>query len=104
MEFETTVYEEKQLQEIAEHAKTWKFPMGEGKVLSAAGQKVHRSTWQGPKCVWSNRCEGCRQYGDRNSDCKVCRERKESKEKGMGPNLVVLRLWWKLAAADAHGC
>jgi hypothetical protein len=102
MEFETTVYEEKQLQEITEHAKTWRFPMGEGKVLSAKGQNVHRSAWRGPKCVWSDKCEGCGQYGDRTIDCKVCQERKESKKKGLGPNLVVLSLRWKLAA-DAWG-
>jgi hypothetical protein len=103
MEFETTVYEEKQLQEIVEHAKMWRFPMGEAKVLSAGRQKVHRSTWKGPRCVWSNRCEGCRQSGDRNPNCQVCQERKESKERGLGPMLVVLSLRWKLVAADAYG-
>jgi len=101
MEFETTVYEEKQLQDIVEHSKTWRFPMGEGRVLSAAGQKIHRSTWRGPKCVWSERCEGChtirRGY---NPTCQVCNERNNPT---LGPMLVVLSLRWKLAAADANG-
>lgn len=100
MEFETTVYEEKQLQDIVEHAKTWRFPMGEGRVLSAAGRKIHRSTWRGPRCVWSERCEGCRIYRahGRNPNCQVCNEQSDP---ALGPLLVVLSLRWKLVAADA---
>jgi hypothetical protein len=101
-EFETTVYEEKQLQDIVEHAKTWRFPMGEGRVLSAAGQKAHRSTWRGPRCVWSDRCEGCRRYG-KGFHCQVCNERNDPAKSDLGPMLVVLSLRWKLAAADANG-
>lgn len=101
-EFETTVFEEKQLQDIVEHAKTWRFPMGEGRVLSAAGQKVHRSTWRGPWCVWSKTCEKCHWY-DGGGSCQVCNERRESLRYGIGPMLVVLSLRWKLAAADADG-
>jgi hypothetical protein len=99
LEFETTVYEEKQLQDIVEHAKAWRFPMGDGRVLSAAGQKVHRSTWRGPMCVWSGRCPGCGEYR-KNPICKICEERFYLTENQNGPMLVVLRLRWKLAAAD----
>lgn len=101
MEFETTFYEEKQLQDIVEHAKTWRFPMGEGKVLSVAGQKIRRSTWRGPRCLWSDRCEGCCTYRPViNFNCQVCSERNDP---ALGPLLVVLSLRWKLAAAAADG-
>lgn len=102
-EFETTVYEEKGLQAIVEHAKTWRFPMGSGKVLSAAGQKVHRSTWRGPMCVWSGNCPGCRGVSgddDSTTNCKICEEQHQLIENGQGPMLVVLSLRWKLAAVD----
>lgn len=101
-EFETTVHEEKQLLEIVEHARTWRFPMGQGRVLSAAGQTARRSTWRGPRCVWGNICEGCGRPFSFNS-CQVCQERYESRQSGLGPMLVVFSLRWKLAAADDYG-
>jgi hypothetical protein len=96
LEFETTVYEEKQLQDIVEHAKTWRFPMGEGRVLSAAGQKVHRSTWRGPMCLWNESSSECPDH----CICQSCVDRLLLKNNQTGPLLVVLRLRWKLAAAD----
>lgn len=97
-EFETTFYEERQLQDIVEHARTWRFPMGEGRVLSTARQKVHRSTWRGPRRVWSDRCEECTMFHRITPNCQACNEWKDPT---LGPLLVVLSLRWKLAAADA---
>lgn len=98
-EFETTVDEEKQLQDIVEHAKAWRFPMGQGRVLSAAGQVVRRSMWRGPACLWPSICRDCGLFGV-NPICRTCSERVNPSGNPIGPMLVVLSLRWKLAAAE----
>lgn len=114
MEFETSIYEEAELLRIVEHAKKWRFPMGNDlksgvkRVLSAEGQSIGRSTWRGPMCVWSWNCPEC---GIANAQlpldleavpCKVCKDRKSLADSNLGPMLVVFSLRWKLAAAEVQ--
>lgn len=52
MEFETEKHCEAQIDDVAKHAASgWKFPMGEGRVLSAEGSKVEKKEWEGPPCL-----------------------------------------------------
>jgi hypothetical protein len=103
IEFETSVYEEKEMERIVEHAKKWRFPMGQDRVLSDAGQTVRKTTWRGPMIVWSGNCPECKRYAHQNQTgpaCKVCDQKAELQARNMGPMLVVFALRWKLAAED----
>lgn len=94
MELETFEYKKDELDEIVRHAVGWRFPMGEGRVLSAVGEKVGVRRWRGPICGWSNRCYKCE---GRDKDCKHCEEIEALKAEGKGPMLIVMNLRWKLA-------
>jgi hypothetical protein len=116
MEFETSVYEEAGLLRIVEHAKKWRFPMGDDpksrvkRVLSAEGQSIDKSTWRGPMCVWSRNCPECVTENAlvpmelETVSCEVCKERKSLMDSNQGPMLVVFSLRWKLAAAEDGSC
>jgi hypothetical protein len=96
MELETFEYKKDELDEIVRHAVLWKFPMGEGRCLSAGGEEVGVRRWRGPMCGWSNRCYKCEGL---DMDCKHCEEIKALKAEGKGPMLIVKSLRWKLAPA-----
>lgn len=102
-EFETSDDKKAELETIVDWAKTWRFPMNDGMVLSADNSVVKRSTWVGPKSFWSKRCPYC---GDQSMICyglgvedpnPGCLERRERISLDEGPTLHVMSLRWKLA-------
>jgi len=97
LELETFEWKKDELEEIVAHAVHWRFPMSEGKALSAEGQPVEVRRWRGPPCGWTNRCYKCE---GRDTDCKHCEEIRALKAEGMGPMLVLMSLRWKLVASS----
>ncbi len=93
MELETFEWKRDELEDIVRHAVQWRFPMGDGKVLSAEGLDVKVRRWRGPLCGWTNRCYKCE---GRDSDCKHCDEISALKSEGKGPMLILMSLRWKL--------
>lgn len=97
MELETFEYKKDELEEIVRHAVQWRFPMGEGRELSAEGLGVEVRRWRGPPCGWTNRCYKCE---ERDKDCKHCEEIRALKSEGKGPMLILMSLRWKLVATS----
>lgn len=106
IEFETSEDKEAELEQIVDWAKTWKFPMMDGKMLSADGLDVKKKTWEGGMTFWSERCPYC---GSHNrapcvnartpNEKKECVERTKRRAHGKGPTLHVMSIRWKLAKA-----
>jgi hypothetical protein len=97
MELETFEWKKDELDEIVRHAVQWRFPMGEGKVLSAEGLPVEVRRWRGPPCGWTNRCHKCE---GRDKDCQHCEEIMALNSVGKGPMLILMSLKWKLVASS----
>jgi hypothetical protein len=117
-EFETSDDKKADLETIVDWAKTWKFPMSDGMVLSADDSVVQRSTWIGPRSFWGNRCPYCssnsascgrspcvcssqpacfRNLSDADKWNPGCVLRAQRIGKDKGPTLHVMSLCWKLA-------
>ncbi|KAF8850935.1 hypothetical protein BDZ45DRAFT_661257 [Acephala macrosclerotiorum] len=103
IEFETSDDKKAELEQIVDWAKTWKFPMKDGKVLSADGLDVKKKSWEGGMTFWSDRCPYC---GSHNrvpcvnartpDEKKECVERTERRSHGRGPTLHIMNVRWGL--------
>ena len=60
IEFETSDDKKDELLAILKWARTWKFPLDGGMLLSAEGTDVTVMSWQTPLCYWSDICPYCR--------------------------------------------
>lgn len=107
IEFETSEDKVDELKEIVEHAKTWKFPMRDGLVLSTEGLEMKTSTWRGTMCHWSAECPYCGNIGDCAKDTfiedprKECEERMKLRSMDLGPMLTVTGVRWRLMKGKA---
>ncbi|CAM6103504.1 unnamed protein product [Calypogeia fissa] len=97
MELETYEYKEAELDEIVRHAVMWKFPMGNGQVLSCEEglRGVKKSSWRGPPCGWYQ----CPKCAGQNEECKFCEEMELLISEEKGPMLILRSLRWKLTDA-----
>jgi len=106
MELETSDDKRDELMAIVEKAKTWRFPLKGGLVLSAEGMPVSTSMWQTSMCYWSGRCPYCGEA----SKCKKaepankgCEERMRLRAEEKGPICHIVSLRWKVVSAtDRH--
>lgn len=116
MAFETSEDKREELKAIVEWARMWEFPMGGRGVLSTKKNSDSRAgetqnaelgdvktwEWRGKQVHWSNICPYCigntciRTGPAEGKNGDQCRERRELKERGEGPMLVVMELEWKL--------
>lgn len=107
MELETSEDKIGELKAIVEKAKGWRFPLENGKVLSADGMDVKVSEWQSDKNYWSEVCPYC-QGGQQcrslplSEQKEGCRERARSKAEGKGPMCTVMSLRWRVVTKDDH--
>ena len=101
MEFETSEDKAVELQRIVEKAKTWKFPLQDGKVLSTEGLESNELKWRGPMCLWSQRCPYCSGATDCQSMNAPCVEKRRLRRLRLGPECTVVSLRWRVANA-AH--
>jgi hypothetical protein len=92
MEFETAEYKKKELENIVAWAVKWRFPLTNGKHLSAAGQAVEKMSYRGSAHNWSDSCEQC---DGRSLQCEHCIERYRSIADGYGPRLYLWSVTWK---------
>lgn len=100
IEFETSEDKLNELKDIVEHAKTWKFPMRDGMVLSSERLSTKKSTWRGTMCYWSQTCPYCsgnNTCGKKETDINGCRERARLRALKLGPMLTMISVRWKLA-------
>lgn len=103
MEFETSDDKKQELERIVKWAKTWKFPLNYGKVLSTEGLEVTSSSWQSPFCFWSDQCpycgthhrNHCNSEGTPNEE--KCAERAALRLSGLGPKCHIHSLRWRVA-------
>jgi hypothetical protein len=97
MEFETSEDKVVELGKIVEKARTWKFPLKDGKVLSTEGLEANTWKWRGPLCLWSEQCPYC--FG--RSNCQgmnsPCVEKRRLRNLGLGPECTVMSLRWRVA-------
>lgn len=117
MEFETSEDKRAELKKIVEWARTWEFPMAERGVLSTRKSPGARAAahsqragpgdvrtwgWRGGRIHWSDVCPYCVDDFCRNDPGGMsgdkCRERKELRDMGQGPMLVVMEVQWKLTS------
>ena len=99
MEFETSEDKVAELGKIAEKAKTWKFPLKDGKVLSTEGLESKTWKWRGPMCFWSERCPYCFGRAQCQGMSSPCVEKRRLRSEGLGPEATVVRLRWSVANA-----
>lgn len=92
MEFETSEDKKKELEDIVAWAVKWRFPLADGRHLSAAGQPVGKMSYRGNEYHWSNLCEQCNYSGRK---CKQCDTRQRCMREGYGPRLYLWRVTWK---------
>jgi hypothetical protein len=100
IEFETSEDKKAELEAILKWAKTWRFPLNDGMVLSTEGLDVTSSSWQTPMCYWSDHCPHCGKLGRCrlvNPVDKNCAERMKMKELGRGPTCYIYNMRWKVA-------
>lgn len=102
MEFETSEDKAVELGKIVEKAKTWRFPLKDGKALSTEGLEAKTWKWRGPLCLWSDRCPYC--FGG--LDCQgnrtqgtPCIEKRRLRGLGLGPECTVVSLRWRVTNA-----
>lgn len=88
---------------IVKKAKTWRFPLDDGLVLSTEDMPVKTSTWQSTMCYWSDLCPYC---GEK-SKCKQvdpanagCEERKRLRNEEKGPLCHIVSLRWKVVSSN----
>lgn len=98
MEFETSEDKKTELLAIAEKARTWRFPLREGAVLSTEGAKASLRTWETPKIYWSDYCpycsspNTCRKVDPPNEGCE---KRQKLRAEDKGPVCYIASLKWK---------
>ena len=102
MEFETSEDKVVELEEIVEYAKTWRFPLKDGKVLSQEGLQ-EKWKWRAPMCYWSPQCPYC--HGAPNCRSRKlmkeqCIEKKRLKELDLGPECTVVSLRWRVVDGE----
>jgi len=110
IEFETSDDKKEELEQIVEWAKSWRFPMGEGKVLVTERQKgvgqgdVQTMEWRGSSLHWSEICPYCQPVGGETCSGKPenekCAQRNMLMRLGQGPLLIIFKLKWKLRRVD----
>ncbi|KUJ16217.1 uncharacterized protein LY89DRAFT_586259 [Mollisia scopiformis] len=105
IEFETSDDKSEELENIVDWAKTWKFPMKEGTVLSTEGCEEENWSWESTVSYWSENCPYCGVSsratcdftqvpgGEANPGCVEMRARMA---RGEGPTLHVRSLGWKV--------
>ena len=96
MEFETTEDKVVELGKIVENARTWKFPLNDGKVLSTEGLEGKTWKWRGPLCLWCERCPYCRGRAICKGTEVPCMEKKLLINMGLGPECTVMSLRWRV--------
>ena len=102
IEFETSDDKRHELDTIVKWAKTWKFPLHDGRLLSTEGLEVTSSSWQSPFCCWSHQCPYCGSY--HRSHCnsegtpneEKCAERAALRFSGLGPKCHIYSVRWKV--------
>lgn len=101
IELETSDDKKDELVAIVDWAKDWKFPLGDGKVLSTDGVRPKDVwTWNGPLRFSSEQCPYCYRYSrcrEVNPPNEKCTERMRLKDLGVGPLCHVFSLRWKVA-------
>lgn len=104
MEFETSEDKVAELGRIVEKAKTWRFPLKDGKVLSTEGLEENMWKWRGPMCLWSHWCPYCfagsNCQGARTQNVQ-CIEKRRLRALGIGPECTVRTLRWRVANATS---
>jgi hypothetical protein len=103
IELETSDDKKHELDTIVKWAKTWKFPLNGGKVLSTEGLDVTSTSWQSPYCYWSHLCTycgghrvlGCNSEGTPNEE--KCGESARLRSAGLGPKCHIYSLKWRVA-------
>ena len=105
IEFETSEDKKKELLAIVSHAKTWRFPLKDDRVLTTENMPMCTTTWQGPLCYWSPTCPYCgstaRACGRSTSPLwpEGCKKKKRLREQGKGPECIVVSLRWRVGKA-----
>jgi len=108
IEFETSDDKKDELLAILKWARTWKFPLDGGMVLSAEGTDVTVMSWQTPLCYWSDICPYCgsrwscgrvRESEPRNEKCK---ERMHARQLGRGPTCHIYSMLWRKVAREPN--
>ncbi|KAH6676619.1 hypothetical protein B0J14DRAFT_357904 [Halenospora varia] len=105
LEMETSDDKKDELMAIVKKAKTWKFPMEKGAVLSAEGLKEETSTWQPADHFWSDLCPYCGNSKcvlDREEPLKGCVERQRLMSEGKGPLCHIVKVKWRLVLPPKH--
>jgi hypothetical protein len=103
IEFETSDDKKHELETIVKWAKTWKFPLNDGKVLSTEGLEVTSTSWDSPLCYWSDQCPYCGSH--HRSHCnsegtpneEKCAKRARLRSSGLGPKCHIFSMRWKVA-------
>ncbi len=113
IEFETSDDKKHELDTIVKWAKTWKFPLHDGRLLSTEGLDVTSSSWQSPFCYWSQRCPHCGShhrshcYTEGRPNKEKCAERAALMGSRLGPKCYIYSIRWKVAldtnAQEADG-
>ena len=101
MEFETSEDKVAELAKIVEKAKTWRFPLKDGKVLSTEGVEAKEWTWTAPLCYWSQRCPYCHGRANCNGMNAPCVEKRRLRGLGLGPQCTVVSVRWRVANATS---
>lgn len=102
LEFETTKENQEELEDITTWARTWRFPLQGGKILSTEGQEVRTSEWLGPECMKSSNHRNGRRRGHRPHRVLVPvvgGVPSSVVNSSPGVPLVVIELTWKAKAA-----
>lgn len=108
LELETSEDKLPELKAIVEKAKTWKWPMKDGMVLSADGLPVTSMQWRSDASGWSDQCPHCNTGDHFSKYCQAppealaekCKEFAALRKEGLGPMFTVFRLRYKLAKGD----
>jgi hypothetical protein len=101
IELETSDDKKAELETIVKWAKTWRFPLDHGKVLSTEGREPTITSWQSPFSMWTAQCPYCRT--DLHSLCnskgtpneEKCAEMADLRSRGLGPKCHVYSLRWR---------
>ena len=103
IELEISIDKKEELLAIISHARTWRFPLKDEKVLTTEGMPMSTSKWQGPMRYWSPVCPYCNHGGGgcerSTSPLKGCEEKRLLREQGKGPECIVVSLRWRVGSA-----
>lgn len=103
-ELETAVYREPELQALVDTAKTWQFfAADDTMVFRNAGHETKIERWRGPPSSWTPLCGICGSdfaAGIMGRDCSLCPEMHAAKKVGLGPELVIYSLKYRIMSKD----